>query len=123
MGCASLNWDPFDENDPGPCIDVVVMNSPDVIEEWRKIGLEHPAPVRMRALVDTGSSITAISKTFANHCKLFQTNEGSEITAIEPCTAVGSMQAPSLFPAPICGRLTLFAFAQSNSSESLTTPS
>jgi len=36
----------------------------------------------MRALLDTGASVTVISRVFANYCKLFQTNEGSEITAI-----------------------------------------
>jgi Retroviral aspartyl protease len=36
----------------------------------------------MRALRDTGASVTVISRTFANHCKLFQTNEGTEIAAI-----------------------------------------
>ncbi len=36
----------------------------------------------MRALLDTGASITVISRVYADHCKLFQTNEGSEITAI-----------------------------------------
>ncbi len=36
----------------------------------------------MRALLDTGASVTVISKVFADNCKLFQTNEGSEITAI-----------------------------------------
>jgi hypothetical protein len=98
MGCASLNWDPFDKNDPGPCIDVVVMNSPGVIEEGRKIGLEYPAPVRMKALVDTGSSITAISKTFANYCKLFQTNEGSEITGIGAVHRCGEHAGSIAFP-------------------------
>lgn len=36
----------------------------------------------MRALLDTGASVTVISRIFADNCKLFQTNEGSEITAI-----------------------------------------
>jgi predicted aspartyl protease len=58
------------------------MNSHEVIEAGRAIGLDYPEPLRMRALLDTGASVTVISKKFANHCKLFQTNEGSEITAI-----------------------------------------
>jgi len=36
----------------------------------------------MKALLDTGASVTIISSTFANYCKLFQTSERSEITAI-----------------------------------------
>src|SRR5207247_6077971 len=82
MARVELYWDPFSQTDPGPCIDVTVMNSRDVIEGGRAIGLEYPEPRRMRALLDTGASVTVISKVFANHCKLFQTNEGSEITAI-----------------------------------------
>lgn len=82
MATVELHWDPFDQDDPGPCIDVVVMNSRDVMEAGRSIGLDYPEPLRMRALLDTGASITVISKKFANYCKLFQTNEGSEVTAI-----------------------------------------
>ena len=58
------------------------MNSRDVIQAGRAIGLEYPEPRPMRALLDTGASVTVISRVFADHCKLFQTNEGSEITAI-----------------------------------------
>jgi len=82
MARVELNWDPFDQTDPGPCISVIVMNSRDVIEAGRALGLEYPEPRRMRALLDTGASITVISRVFADYCKLFQTNEGSEITAI-----------------------------------------
>lgn len=82
MARAELRWDPFDQTDPGPCIDVTVMNSRDVIEPGRSIGLEYPGPHPMRALLDSGASVTVISRVFANYCKLFQTSEGSEITAI-----------------------------------------
>jgi hypothetical protein len=82
MARVEIPWNPFDQTDPGPCIDVTVMNSRDVIEAGRAIGLEYPAPRQMRALLDTGASVTVISRVFANYCKLFQTNEGSEITAI-----------------------------------------
>src|SRR5216110_1132220 len=82
MARVELYWDPFSQTDPGPCIDVTVMNSRDVIEGGRDIGLEYPEPRPMKALLDTGASVTVISKVFANTCKLFQTNEGSEITAI-----------------------------------------
>jgi hypothetical protein len=82
MARVDIRWDPFDQNDPGPCIDVTVMNSRDVIEAGRALGWEYPEPRRMRALLDTGASVTVISRIFADNCKLFQTNEGSEITAI-----------------------------------------
>jgi len=82
MARVELHWDPFDQSDPGPCIGVIVSNSREVIEAGRALGLEYPEPVRMRALLDTGASVTVISRTFADYCKLFQTSEGSEITAI-----------------------------------------
>jgi predicted aspartyl protease len=82
MTRVELTWDPFDQADPGPCIDVTVTNSRDVIEAGRAIGWEYPGPRPMRALLDTGASITVISTTFADSCKLFQTSEGSEITAV-----------------------------------------
>lgn len=82
MGSARVRWDPFDLADPGPCIEVTVMNSSDVIGAWRADGLECPKPITMKALLDTGAAITAISKTYANYCKLLQTSEGSKITAI-----------------------------------------
>jgi gag-polyprotein putative aspartyl protease len=88
MARVDLDWDPFDQTDPGPCISVVITNSRDVIEAGRAIGLEYPEPRRMRALLDTGASVTVVSRVFADNCKLFQTNEGSEITAIgatHPC--------------------------------------
>lgn len=82
MAHVELKWDPFDQSDPGPCIDVTVTNSRDVIEAGHAIGWEYPRPRPMRALLDTGASITVISRIFADSCKLFQTSEGSEITAV-----------------------------------------
>lgn len=82
MARVELYWNPFDQIDPGPCIDVTIMNSRDVIEAGRPIGFEYPAPHPIKALLDTGASVTVISKAFATYCKLFQTGEGSEITAI-----------------------------------------
>ena len=82
MGNARLNWNPFDLTDPGPIIEVVVMNSADVLNALNRDGLKCPEPIKMKALLDTGASITAISKTYANYCKLLQTSEGSKITAI-----------------------------------------
>ena len=82
MSRVELKWDPLEPSDPGPCIKVSVANSRDVIEAGRAIGLEYPAARTMTALLDTGASITVISRVYADYCKLFQTNEGSEITAI-----------------------------------------
>jgi hypothetical protein len=98
MARVDLFWDPFDPTDPGPCIDVIVMNSREVIEAWRSIGLEIPAPVRMKALLDTGASVTVISKTFATHCKLFQTSAEFEITAIGATHRCGVHAGAISFP-------------------------
>lgn len=98
MARVELKWDPFDQTDPGPCIDVLIMNSRDVIEAGRAIGLEYPGPLPMRALLDTGASITVISRVFADYCKLFQTNEGSEITAIGATHRCGEHAGAISFP-------------------------
>jgi len=98
MARVELPWDPFDQTDPGPCIDVIVTNSCDVIEAGRAVGLEYPEPRRMRALLDTGASVTVISKVFANYCKLFQTSEGSEITAIGATHRCGEHAGAISFP-------------------------
>ncbi len=52
----------------------------------------------MRALLDTGASVTVISKIYANYCKLFQTNEGSEITAIGATHRCGEHARAISFP-------------------------
>ena len=89
MARVELPWNPFNHTDPGPCIDVIIMNSRDVIEAGRAIGL---------ALLDTGASVTVISKVFANTCKLFQTSEGSEITAIGATHHCGEHAGAISFP-------------------------
>jgi hypothetical protein len=52
----------------------------------------------MRALLDTGASVTVISKVYANTCKLFQTSEGSEITAIGATHHCGEHAGAISFP-------------------------
>jgi hypothetical protein len=98
MARVELPWNPFDPTDPGPCIDVIIVNSRDVIEAGRLIGLEYPEPRPMKALLDTGASVTVISKVFANTCKLFQTSEGSEITAIGATHRCGEHAGAISFP-------------------------
>ncbi len=98
MARVELYWDPFDQGDPGPCINVSIMNSRHVIEAGRAIGLEYPEPRPMRALLDTGASITVISKVWANTCKLFQTNEGSEITSFGGIQRCGEHAGAISFP-------------------------
>lgn len=98
MARVDLYWDPFDQTDPGPCINVIVTNSRDVIEEGHAIGLEYPAPRPIRALVDTGASVTVVSKAFANYCKLFQTGRGGEIASIGAKVPCGEHAGAVSFP-------------------------
>lgn len=99
MTQVELKWDPFNQTDPGPLIDVTVMNSSDVIEAGALIGLEYPPARPMKALIDTGASVTVISKVYANYCKLFQTSEGSEISAIGAVHRCGEHAGSISFPA------------------------
>ncbi len=87
----------WDGSDPGPCINVTVTNSRNVIEVGRAIGLEYPEPLRMKALLDTGASVTVISKTFARYCKLMQTGE-TEIRALGGLHRCGEHAAAISFP-------------------------
>jgi hypothetical protein len=98
MARVELRWDPSDPTDPGPCIDVVIANSHDVLQRWRADGLDCPEPVRMRALLDTGASVTLISKTYANYCRLFQTNEGTELAALGNTLLCGEHAGSVSFP-------------------------
>jgi len=91
------NYVPWSESDPGPCIDVVVMNSREVIEAGRTVGLEYPEPVKMKALLDTGAAVTVISKTFAKYCKLLQTGE-TEIRALGSIHKCGEHAGAINFP-------------------------
>jgi len=50
MAIVELPWNPFDPSDPGPCIEVEIRNSLDVIEAGRAMGLEYPGPRSMKAL-------------------------------------------------------------------------
>lgn len=88
---------PWGEGDPGPCIDVVVMNSREVIEAGRNVGLEYPAPVKMKALLDTGAAVTVISKTFAKYCRLLQTGE-TEVRALGSLHRCGEHAGAITFP-------------------------
>jgi predicted aspartyl protease len=98
MASVDLHWNPLDQNDPGPCIQVVLMNSPDVIERGRAIGLEYPEPRELRALLDTGASVTVISKKFASYCRLLPTSESSEITALGGTVLCGEHAGAISFP-------------------------
>jgi hypothetical protein len=94
---AKSNQMQWGASDPGPCINVTVTNSREVIEAGRTVGLEYPEPVTMKALLDTGAAITVISKTFAKHCKLMQTGE-TEIRALGSLHKCGEHAGAISFP-------------------------
>jgi len=98
MARFEFKWDPSDPSDPAPCISVTITNSLDVIHAGRGIGLEYPGPLRVRALLDTGASVTVINRVLAESCKLFQTSEGSEITAIGATHRCGEHAGAMSFP-------------------------
>jgi len=91
------NYVDWGDSDPGPCIDVVVVNSHEVIKAWRAVGLEMPEPVKMKALLDTGAAVTVISKTFAKYCKLLQTGE-TEIRVLGSQHKCGEYAGAISFP-------------------------
>lgn len=97
MACVEIKWDPSDPKDPGPCIEVIVMNPHDVLQRWSPDGLLCPEPIRMNALLDTGAAVTIISKTFANHCKLIQTGAG-DIRALGTMHLCGEHAGAISFP-------------------------
>jgi TIR domain len=82
---------------PGPCIDVTVTNSREVIEAGQAVGLEYPGPRTMKALLDTGAAVTVISKTFARYCKLLQTGE-TEIRTLGQIQKCGEHAGAISFP-------------------------
>lgn len=94
---AKFNQLIWDESYPGPCIDVTVTNSRVVIEAGQAIGLEYPKPLTMKALLDTGAAVTVISKTFAKHCKLYQTGE-TEIRTLGKIQKCGEHAGAISFP-------------------------
>ena len=74
------------------------MNSHDVIEGWRALGLDCPDPRSVTALIDTGASVTVISRVFANYCRFFQTSEGSELTTLGATLRCGEHAGAISFP-------------------------
>lgn len=82
MGFAQIPWDPNRPDNPFACIDVLVSNSRQLIDQPGDLGLEFREPVKVRAIIDTGAAPVLISKTYARHCKLFQTSSDSETKVI-----------------------------------------
>jgi len=65
-------WNPFDWNDRGPCIKVIVRHTDDEIRMG--VGLDYPEPVAVTALLDTGAQTTIINSVLATTRKLTMTD-------------------------------------------------
>lgn len=82
MAALEVFWNPFDPLDPGPLIVVVISATDDTIEAGLELGWEFPEPQPIKALLDTGSPFTIVSRTFARNRKLLQTNAGVPIKTL-----------------------------------------
>ena len=82
MARVQLKWDPFDIDDPGPCIKVMVTNTEETIRAGREIGLDYPEATEITALIDTGSPFTIVNRVYAKTQKLFLTNPKTQVRTL-----------------------------------------
>ena len=73
-------WNPFDHDDRGPCIKIIVLPTED--EMRLGIGLEYPKPVAVTALLDTGAQSSIISKVLARNRKLTMTDTNISVRTV-----------------------------------------
>lgn len=86
MATFSFRWNPFNPEDPGPCIRFSVAKYIDEIEYGKTIGLEYPDMPKPTALIDTGSPFTIITQVLARNCNLNLTNPVFPIRTMSgPC--------------------------------------
>jgi hypothetical protein len=98
MGFAEIYWDPCDPKNPFACIDVLVSNSKLLTDPPGDVGLEFREPVVVKAIIDTGAGPVLISRTYARHCKLFQTGSDSETKVIGGSIKTGEHAGCISFP-------------------------
>ena len=98
MGRAQIRWNPFDPENPFACIDVIVMNSEAYIEQQGDLGFEFRKPVKLKAMLDTGSSFTVVSRTWARNCNLFQTEPDTNRKVLGGTTMCGEHAGSISFP-------------------------
>jgi hypothetical protein len=98
MGRAQIAWDPFNAENPFACIDVLIGNSHELSGQQVDLGLEFREPIPIKALIDTGAGPVLISRTYARHCKLFQTRPDSEIRVIGGSISGGEHAGRISFP-------------------------
>src|ERR1700733_14176639 len=76
----NVPWYPFDFDDPGPCIKVIVRHTED--EMRLGVGLDYPDPVAVTALLDTGAQTTIINSVLAISRKLTMTDTNVPVQGI-----------------------------------------
>jgi len=98
MGFAKIPWDPNNPENPFACIDILVRNSKQLIDQPGNLGFEFRDPLPIRAIIDTGAGPVLISKAYARHCKLFQTRPDSDIGVIGGSIKCGEHAGHISFP-------------------------
>jgi hypothetical protein len=98
MGQAQVPWDPNRPDNPFACIDVLVSNSRQLMDQTGDLGFEFREPVQIKAMIDTGAGPVLVSKTYARHCQLFQTRSDSEIRVIGSSIKGGEHAGRISFP-------------------------
>src|ERR1017187_3741838 len=98
MGRAQIPWDPSNPENPFACIDVLVSNSRQLIDQPGDLGFEFREPVQVKAIIDTGAAPVLVSRTYARHCKLFQTRSDSETKVIGGSIKTGEHAGCISFP-------------------------
>jgi predicted aspartyl protease len=81
MATVELSWPADDLQQDGPWMWISITNPKMELEEARSVGLEFPKPLRMKALVDTGASLTVINPEVAKTWKLRQTGFAKIVAA------------------------------------------
>jgi gag-polyprotein putative aspartyl protease len=81
MARVTLGWDLGPDN-PGPLIDVLISPPVDLVEDALAVGLEYNRSMPVKALLDTGASVTVVNRKYAIYCKLPVTNPDSHIHSI-----------------------------------------
>jgi len=73
MASVEFSWPPVRLLQDGPWIQITIANPRLELEEAKAVGLEFPEPLAMKALIDTGASITVVNPQVAKTWKLRQT--------------------------------------------------
>lgn len=82
MPSLKVPWNPFDQDDPGPCIRIIVMPTEEEMKLGRAVGFEYPKPVAVKALLDTGAQSTMVNRVLARGRKLTMTNARVRVRTI-----------------------------------------